>query len=694
MQLTGEYAQTYQILGQIGSGGGGTIYKAYHTRLQKEVVLKKIHEAGACNLANVRREVDILKNLRHSYLPQVLDFIVNEDGVFTVMDYIPGTSIQQILKAGHRFTEKEVVRLGTQLCEALAYLHEQRPAIIHGDIKPANVMITPMGNVCLIDFNISGISDGKYAYVNGYSKNYAAPEQIAAYEQYSAQRQMQQQMQQMQPQNVYGSSFVSSGMISMGMQNGIPVDARSDVYSLAATLFHMLTGTKITRQDGPAITKASDGLCIILNKALQIDPSKRYEDAGKMLSAFRNIYKLDKRYRKVIFRQQLVQGLFVLLIAAGVVLAVTGRHKMKQEKENRYEDSIAAMEEARAVLNEEAFEQAYEEAIGLYPNRLEPYYEKALKLYEKEDYEGVISYVENEVLILRSVNNEPEIAEVYYLLGRSYFELEAYEEAIAAYKNAIYYDDSEAMYHVEYAISLARSGNWGQAELSMEDARNRGAEDVMILLTQGEIEAVCGKYEDAFEHLMACGAQASDDYVKYRAYVTAYRAYNQCPSEQLRYPFQIDIMNVAMSELPSNYHPQLMEYQVQAFYGYGVYSGDYEYFERAITVLDQMISSGWATYNTYSNKVVMLEKCGRYEEALAVLNSIETQNLNNYAFYKRHAFLEADIQDQRDALERNYDVFLQYYQKACELYETADTPDPEMDVLDRLYEQMVNGGWF
>lgn len=141
---------TYQIQEEIGSGGGGVVYRAYHTRLQKDVVVKLIRDTVKSKLDS-RAEADILKKLKHSYLPQVLDFIESEGNVYTVMDFVPGKSFSQELADGKHFTQKQVIKWAGQLCEALEYLHKQKPAIIHSDIKPANVMLTPDGDVCLID---------------------------------------------------------------------------------------------------------------------------------------------------------------------------------------------------------------------------------------------------------------------------------------------------------------------------------------------------------------------------------------------------------------------------------------------------------------------------------------------------------------------------------------------------------------
>ena len=154
MRSGNELSDTYQIIRKLGEGGGGIVYLAYHKRLRKEVVLKQI-KGRRLSVADKRQEVDILKNLNHSYLPQVLDFLTIDHEVYTVMSYIPGKSFRQLLKEKRRFSQGELIRYGMQICSALNYLHSQNPPVIHGDIKPANIMLTPQGNICLIDFNIS-----------------------------------------------------------------------------------------------------------------------------------------------------------------------------------------------------------------------------------------------------------------------------------------------------------------------------------------------------------------------------------------------------------------------------------------------------------------------------------------------------------------------------------------------------------
>lgn len=102
MDVGKNLSETYEILEKLGEGAGGIVYKAYHRRLRQEVVIKQ-HKRSAVSLSGSRREVDILKKLHHSYLPQVLDFFESGGDVYTVMSYVPGKSFAQLLREGHRF---------------------------------------------------------------------------------------------------------------------------------------------------------------------------------------------------------------------------------------------------------------------------------------------------------------------------------------------------------------------------------------------------------------------------------------------------------------------------------------------------------------------------------------------------------------------------------------------------------------
>ena len=145
---------TYQILDRIGSGGMGVIYLAYHLNLQKYVVIKRIKDNFVGRI-EARGEVDIMKNLSHSYLPHIYDFIQLGTEIYTVMSYIEGYDFSYYVKNNYRFSEEQITKWLSQCLEVLEYLHTRTPAIIHRDIKPGNIMLDNEENICLIDFNIS-----------------------------------------------------------------------------------------------------------------------------------------------------------------------------------------------------------------------------------------------------------------------------------------------------------------------------------------------------------------------------------------------------------------------------------------------------------------------------------------------------------------------------------------------------------
>lgn len=110
----------YQVIREIGTGGMGVIYIGYHLHLQKQIVIKKIKET-CVDRVNVRGEADILKQLRHTYLPQVYDFLEVGNDVYTVMDYIPGENLQYYIDHNYTFPEETILLWMRELCEVLDY---------------------------------------------------------------------------------------------------------------------------------------------------------------------------------------------------------------------------------------------------------------------------------------------------------------------------------------------------------------------------------------------------------------------------------------------------------------------------------------------------------------------------------------------------------------------------------------------
>lgn len=246
----------YRIVESLGQGGMGSIYRAVDENLGVDVAVKENLFTTDEYARQFRLEAVILANLRHPNLPRVSDhFVIEDQGQYLIMDFIEGEDLRQRMERLGLVLEDDVIQIGAAICDALAYLHTRKPSILHRDIKPGNVKITPDGHIFLVDFGLAKIvnlenqatTTGARAMTPGYSP----PEQ-------------------------YGTART---------------DPRTDVYSLGATLYAALTGTipedglaramdnaELTplRKRNPKTTKR---LATVIEKSMAIDPGDRFQTA-------------------------------------------------------------------------------------------------------------------------------------------------------------------------------------------------------------------------------------------------------------------------------------------------------------------------------------------------------------------------------------------------------------------------------
>lgn len=454
MLLTGEVLQErYQIVKEIGAGGTGIIYLANDLHLQIYVVLKKIKEHLAPKL-DIRWEVDILKRLHHSYLPQVYDFIQVGEEVYTVMEFIEGHDLQYYLDQGTVFEERQIRRWLKQLCQALDYLHTMEPPILHCDVKPANIMITPKGDVCLIDFNVS-LKHEESVELKGLSPWYSAPEQYrAAY---------------------------SGGSAAQ-------LDGRMDLYSLGASFYRVVTGQLPGTQEGKICpitffeTSYSDGLIRILAKAMEPVPGKRYASAAKMLEALEKISRQDGLWKKWKRSQLVLCAGCGFLFVLGVVCAWYG----------------VCTDRRQAFL--EAYQRLYTYSSG--------------QEYEKVIGEGTDILNERAFQpLLQSQENYKK--EILKQVGEAYFNREDYAEAESCYREAWEMDDRDESCVRDYAVTLARQGQVSRAWALLDYARKKGMDGGALLLVQAEISVWQQDMDEAFScirKLQEKGADANTMY--------------------------------------------------------------------------------------------------------------------------------------------------------------------------------------
>ena len=310
---------TYEVLEKIGAGGGGSVFLANHMRLGKKVVLKVYNQRIMAHPELLRREVDVLKDLSHTYIPKVYDFFVEDDISYAAMDYIEGESLDRPLKRGEKFSQAQVIKWAKQLLEALCYLHSPTHGtpprgFVHSDIKPANLMRTPDNNICLIDFNIA-FALGEDNEIWG-SEGYASPEHYGL--DYSSRGDtMSTEGRVTELVKHSKAKTPSSSVVSSSSKRIIVPDVRSDIYSTGATLYHLLSGhcpSKDAKKVVPLPKEEfSPQVIKIISKAMNPNPDFRYQTAEEMLWDFSHLRENDTRVK----RQK--RGRFVMGILLSVI---------------------------------------------------------------------------------------------------------------------------------------------------------------------------------------------------------------------------------------------------------------------------------------------------------------------------------------------------------------------------------------
>ncbi len=333
-------AGVYEIEKEIGSGGAGVVYLGRHTRLHKEIVLKADQRKLSIGTEKLRQEVDLLKGLSHTYIPQVYDFIQEGDTVYTVMDYVEGESLDQLLKRRQPIAQKNVIRWACQLLEALSYLHSQKEhGILHGDIKPANIMLRKNGDICLIDFNIALALGEDGAVQVGFSRGYASPEH-------------------------YGSKGAKVNPLldtGTGGRQKVLLDVRSDIYSLGATLYHLISGQRPAEEAVQVVSLqgcCSPQVAAIIQKAMHPLKERRYQTAEEMLDAFLHLHTNDPRVVKNKKQFAVASAISVIVFFLAGACMFTGMKQMEN-----YETALKLASYAQASLAQGDIEQAVLQAM-------------------------------------------------------------------------------------------------------------------------------------------------------------------------------------------------------------------------------------------------------------------------------------------------------------------------------------------
>lgn len=392
----------YEILKQIGKGGMSAVYLAMDSTLQKQWAVKEIKqdtknaEQRELVIKSLTVEANMIKGLDHPAIPRIVDLIEEKNSLFVVMDYVEGRPLSKVLKEEGPQSEEDVVNWGIQLCDVLDYLHRRSPQIVFRDMKPSNVMLTPDGNVKLIDFGIALeiqngqqkdrplIGDNRQLGTPGFG----APEQFA--------------------------------------ENG-RVDPRADIYALGATLFNLVTGRHPNVKRGGIVPirqvnpELSEGLERIIARATQANPADRFQSCAEFAYALRHYREEDSAHRAALVRKW--RGFLGTAIAAAVCLVLAGG-SLVMAGVARNSDYDYWMSQGTQNTDSAAAEAAFLRAADVKTDSIAPY-EELIKRYTADgDFDDAEENTYNAAITRHATDlrkNANNWATLSYATGRMYW---------------------------------------------------------------------------------------------------------------------------------------------------------------------------------------------------------------------------------------------------------------------------------
>lgn len=294
----------YEILKLLNTGGmNSAIYLALDKKLNRQWAIKKVRKSSSQTTSMLMAEASIMKNLDHPMLPRIVGIEEDSKFFYIIMDFVQGENLKTVVASSGPQAQDTVVSWGVKLCDVLTYLHGK--GIVYRDMKPANIMLSPDGNIKLIDFGIA----------REYKENASEDTTALGTEGYAA------------PEQYEGKG---------------QTDARTDVYGMGITLFQLLTGVNPSsyqenifsiRLQNPNL---SSGLDKIILKCTNKDPKKRYQSTEELKKALLNYRKLDDKFLKK--QKKVIKKFFTLLGLSTLCFVIAGGSFIASyfQKNNRY----------------------------------------------------------------------------------------------------------------------------------------------------------------------------------------------------------------------------------------------------------------------------------------------------------------------------------------------------------------------
>lgn len=729
------------------SAGMSDLFLAHKKGLNIDVVIKRVHRDLRQDVSQTN-EAEVLKTLKHQYLPRIYDVIQGPQGdIYTVMEYVQGQNLQQYVQANGPISQKLAHKWSCQLCEAVQYLHQEKngkQVIYHLDIKPSNLMINESGDICLIDFGTSLICRGQQKASQFLTHGYAAPEQYGVFPQpqqapqtwgggnqdvtFPAGQGTEHQSADLEATLPVGQESARqpadpeatlpvgrSGLFQSPGKGRTPektgstwaaerrsgISAATDIYAIGATLYYAVTGHKPEKSVDPVTPlenwhpKISRPLCEIIQRAMEKEPARRFSDAGEMLRALNDVVFREKQYRAFVIQRRFVAAALAAAYLFSGASLVYGLRQMGAERENSYLNLISQAQQARASGDYEESQSLLEDAISAQPKRSDAYLELAVSLYQSGSYQGALDLLDNALQSGSLSGLEGEaLGNIYYIQGNCYYELGDYDRSIEVLQQAVAQSQSNPSYYRSLAVALARSGQTAEAEEMLSTLEQMGAGRADTDMVRAEIAAISGRYQEALDYYRQVFGETEDAYQLSHAYLAS----AQICQNHGDLDNQIDILEQAVENLEPQYALLQREMLADAYCEKAVEdtARQQAWYQKAEQVLDGLIQEGAATMATYMNYALVEQSLEKFEQAESVLLELREQYPQNYQPDMRLAYLLIDWQGAKPVGSRDYTQAQDYYLSAREKYQQAQAngqEDQNMVILQNLISQLEDTGW-
>ena len=654
------FNDTYEIKSVIGKGGMSTVYLAEHKRLHTRWAVKEVRKQQGTRF-DFLAESNILKRLQHPMLPRIVDIFEDDDHIYIAEDFVEGISLEELLRREQKVDEALGLQWFRELCGVLHYLHTQKPnPIIYRDMKPANIMLQPDGSLKLIDFGIAReykeASQADTTYIG--TKGYAAPEQFGKAQ----------------------------------------TDARTDIYALGVTMYHLLTGKSPyeppynfvpVRELVPGL---SHGIEYILNKCIQAEPEDRYQSVSELLDDLNHIYKFDLAYKKFrsIKRGRVVTIVAMLIVSAALMAG--GWMLMGQEKEVEYSNLLEQASQLY-VADFDGAVAALDEARSLFPERADADRQQTYALYLNGRWQECVDF--GTAAIKRYGSDTQTVLSV----ASAQYELGNYVEAANGFAQG---GELSAENLRDYAVCLGRLGQVEKAEQVLNQLVSQGAHSDITQYVRGEVLLAEKEYvqaEEAFLEVLGATDSAS---LRRRCYVSLADLYRDCAAlarqnqSPIVYPAtkSAELLSTAVVEDGLRYDSSLWESLALAYFE--AYHIDpnvpANYLTKAAECFNRVIELGVVKEYLYSNLYTIYYELKDYEKAEQALSGYEEMFPNDYMPHALRGMMLITIENQKPQEERNYAPAQAEYEAAGKKIHSSDETTYYQQ-LESLIENLKRNGW-